>query len=165
MRKRWGGYEEKKIWRWGGVEESHSQRKEAALKSPASSADTSASLFRWQQVNSLWLAGFCLFIFFGLFSGSSCHQHQWCSVEGTNEVLVGFNPPLSSNPVLGHAHLMAVCNVCIQNTFYCSSVKVDNNLTRESGLFLTRIEMFYDHVRFFVMLFTEFTFSTSAPLM
>ncbi len=36
--------------------------------------------------------------------------------------------PQQSLPVLGHAHTMPICNVSSQDAFYCSSVKVDENL-------------------------------------
>ncbi len=69
---------------------------------------------------------------------------------------------------------MPIWNVSSQYTFYCSSVKADENFAVLSFLkkyicfwaFLTTVEMWDDHDRFFVMLITRdlklFTCSTDA---
>lgn len=81
---------------------------------------------------------------------------------GTNDVLGGFNHPLQSLPVLGHAQTILICDVFSQNALYTSSEKADNNLALKSSLlkfvwkvepflcfnFLTRVVMCDDHDRF-----------------
>ncbi len=48
---------------------------------------------------------------------------------GTNDVLGSFNHLLQSPPVLGCAYSMSVCNISSYNDCYCSSVKVNKNLS------------------------------------
>ncbi len=66
-----------------------------------------------------------------LYAGTSPHRYRWCSVDGTNDVVSGFNHPLQSPPVLGCTQTMPICNISSQDAFYCFSVKVDENLAWE----------------------------------
>ncbi len=74
---------------------------------------------------------------FGVCSGDSCivfvkqEIHKYMSSKALHTV----QHPLKSPLVLDCAHPMPICNVSSQDAFYCSSVKVNKNLTQEHCLF------------------------------
>ena len=136
--------------------------REVASYSGGTAADTSVSSLWWQQCERLWLGWvLSLSILWALWASHFTDITDALQM-GTNDVLGGFNHPLQSLPVLGHAQTILICDVFSQNALYTSSEKADNNLALKSSLlkfvwkvepflcfnFLTRVVMCDDHDRF-----------------